>query len=146
VPDEEYYIELGKADIKKQGKDVTIVSYNKMMESGPGRRGRTGKKKGSARKSSICGPSVPLDWMTILERREKDQPACDRGRTVAICLYFLRDHLPDPERRFLTTWMPLSAGSLRQTPPLHYAPNLVALALPDVGAHGEAGEGSDVYE
>ena len=32
VPEEEYYIELGKADIKKAGKDVTIVSYNKMMK------------------------------------------------------------------------------------------------------------------
>src|SRR5258708_25266034 len=31
VPEEEYYIELGKADIKKQGTDVTIVSFNKMM-------------------------------------------------------------------------------------------------------------------
>ncbi|WP_275427511.1 transketolase C-terminal domain-containing protein, partial [Stenotrophomonas maltophilia] len=32
VPDEEYYIPLGKADVKKQGRDVTIVSYNKMMK------------------------------------------------------------------------------------------------------------------
>src|SRR3569833_2317164 len=31
VPDEEYYIPLGKADVKKQGRDVTIVSFNKMM-------------------------------------------------------------------------------------------------------------------
>src|SRR5881398_300357 len=32
LPDEEYYIELGKADVKKQGSDVTIVSFNKMMK------------------------------------------------------------------------------------------------------------------
>src|SRR5260370_15579212 len=32
VPEEEYYIELGKADVKKQGRDVTIVSFNKMMK------------------------------------------------------------------------------------------------------------------
>ena len=32
VPEEEYYIELGKADIKKAGRDVTIVSFNKMMK------------------------------------------------------------------------------------------------------------------
>ena len=32
VPEEEYYIPLGKADVKKQGRDVTIVSYNKMMK------------------------------------------------------------------------------------------------------------------
>jgi pyruvate dehydrogenase E1 component beta subunit len=27
-----YYIPLGKADIKKHGTDVTIVSFNKMMK------------------------------------------------------------------------------------------------------------------
>ena len=32
VPEEEYYIPIGKADVKKQGKDVTIVSFNKMMK------------------------------------------------------------------------------------------------------------------
>ena len=32
IPEEEYYIELGKADIKKAGRDVTIVSFNKMMK------------------------------------------------------------------------------------------------------------------
>ncbi|TAE62095.1 MAG: alpha-ketoacid dehydrogenase subunit beta, partial [Bacteroidetes bacterium] len=32
VPEEEYYIPLGKADIKKAGRDVTIVSFNKMMK------------------------------------------------------------------------------------------------------------------
>src|SRR5450755_4958914 len=32
VPEEEYYIELGKAVVSKAGTDVTIVSYNKMMK------------------------------------------------------------------------------------------------------------------
>src|ERR1700750_832517 len=32
VPEEEYYIEIGKADVKKQGNNVTIVSFNKMMK------------------------------------------------------------------------------------------------------------------
>ena len=31
IPDEEYLIPLGKADIKRQGKDVTIVSFGKMI-------------------------------------------------------------------------------------------------------------------
>jgi pyruvate dehydrogenase E1 component beta subunit len=31
VPEEEYLIPLGKADIKRQGKDVTIVSFGKMI-------------------------------------------------------------------------------------------------------------------
>lgn len=32
VPEGEYLVEIGKASIKRQGKDVTIVSFNKMME------------------------------------------------------------------------------------------------------------------
>ncbi|MCE7067701.1 pyruvate dehydrogenase complex E1 component subunit beta [Dyadobacter sp. CY326] len=31
VPEEEYLIPLGKADVKRQGKDVTIVSFGKMI-------------------------------------------------------------------------------------------------------------------
>jgi pyruvate dehydrogenase E1 component beta subunit len=31
VPEEEYIIPLGKADIKRQGKDVTVVSFGKMI-------------------------------------------------------------------------------------------------------------------
>ncbi|MBK8955589.1 MAG: pyruvate dehydrogenase complex E1 component subunit beta [Saprospiraceae bacterium] len=32
VPEEEYLVEIGKAAVKREGKDVTLVSYNKMME------------------------------------------------------------------------------------------------------------------
>ncbi len=32
VPEGEYYIEIGKADIKRAGTDVTIVSFNKLMK------------------------------------------------------------------------------------------------------------------
>lgn len=31
VPDEEYLIPIGKADIKRQGKDVTVVTWSKML-------------------------------------------------------------------------------------------------------------------
>jgi pyruvate dehydrogenase E1 component beta subunit len=32
VPEEEYLIPIGKADVKREGTDVTIVTYNKMMK------------------------------------------------------------------------------------------------------------------
>src|SRR5438045_6583182 len=32
VPEEEYLIPIGKADVKRKGTDVTIVSFNKMMK------------------------------------------------------------------------------------------------------------------
>lgn len=32
IPEEEYYIPIGKADIKKAGTDCTIITYNKMVK------------------------------------------------------------------------------------------------------------------
>ncbi|HEY8387103.1 MAG TPA: pyruvate dehydrogenase complex E1 component subunit beta, partial [Parasegetibacter sp.] len=32
IPDEEYVLPIGKADVKRPGKDVTIVSFSKMMK------------------------------------------------------------------------------------------------------------------
>lgn len=32
IPEEDYVIELGKADIKREGKDVTIVTYGRMVQ------------------------------------------------------------------------------------------------------------------
>ncbi len=32
IPDEEYYIPIGKADIKREGTDCTIISFNKMVK------------------------------------------------------------------------------------------------------------------
>ena len=32
IPDEEYFIPIGKADIKREGTDVTIISFNKMVK------------------------------------------------------------------------------------------------------------------
>ena len=33
VPEEEYLIPLGKADVKREGKDVTIITYSKMVHT-----------------------------------------------------------------------------------------------------------------
>jgi pyruvate dehydrogenase E1 component beta subunit len=32
IPDEEYFIPIGKADVKREGTDCTIVSFNKMVK------------------------------------------------------------------------------------------------------------------
>src|SRR5687767_776713 len=70
VPDEEYYIPLGKADIKKQGNDVTIVSFNKMMKVALGAAGEL-EKEGISAEVIDLRTIRPLDWMTILESVKK---------------------------------------------------------------------------
>jgi len=130
VPEEEYYIELGKADVTRQGADVTIVGYNKMMKVANGAAAELEKENISAEVIDLR-TIRPLDWMTILESVKKTNrlviideqwPMCSVSSEIA---YRIQkegfDYLDAPIRR-------ITAADA----PLHYAPNLVAAALPDV--------------
>ena len=130
VPDEEYYIPLGKADVKKQGRDVTIVSYNKMMKVALAAAGEL-EKEGISAEVIDLRTIRPLDWMTILESVKKTNrlviveeqwPFASISSEIS---YRIQkegfDYLDAPIRRIT------SADA-----PMHYAPNLTALAMPDV--------------
>lgn len=130
VPEEEYYIPLGKADVKKAGRDVTIVSYNKMMKVALGVAAELEKENISAEVIDLR-TIRPLDWMTVLESVKKTNrlviveeqwPMCSVSSELA---YRIQkegfDYLDAPVRRIT------SADA-----PMHYAPNLAALAIPDV--------------
>ncbi len=130
VPEEEYYIPLGKADIKKQGRDLTIVSYNKMMKVALGAAAEL-EKEGVSAEVIDLRTIRPLDWQTILESVKKTNrlliveeqwPMCSVSSEIA---YRIQkegfDYLDAPIRRIT------SADA-----PMHYAPNLANLALPDV--------------
>jgi pyruvate dehydrogenase E1 component beta subunit len=130
VPEEEYYIELGKADVKKQGRDVTIVSYNKMMKVALGAAAELEKENINAEVIDLR-TIRPLDWKTVLESIKKTNrlviveeqwPFASVSSELA---YQIQkegfDYLDAPIRR-------ITAADA----PLHYAPNLVAAALPDV--------------
>jgi pyruvate dehydrogenase E1 component beta subunit len=121
VPEEEYYIELGKADIKKQGKDVTIVSYNKMMKIALGAAAEL-EKEGISAEVIDLRTIRPLDWMTIVDSVEEQWPFASISSEIGYRVQKEAfDWLDAPIRRIT------SADA-----PLHYAPNLVAAALPDV--------------
>ena len=130
VPEEEYYIPLGKADVKRQGRDVTIVSYNKMMKVALGVATELEKENISAEVIDLR-TIRPMDWMTVLESVKKTNrlviveeqwPMCSVSSELA---YRIQkegfDYLDAPVRRIT------SADA-----PMHYAPNLAALAIPDV--------------
>lgn len=130
VPEEEYYIPLGKADVKKEGADVTIVSFNKMMKVALGAAAELEKEAVSAEVIDLRSIR-PLDWMTVLESVKKTNrlviveeqwPFASVSSELA---YRIQkegfDYLDAPIRR-------ITAADA----PLHYAPNLVAAALPDV--------------
>ncbi len=130
VPEEEYYIELGKADIKKPGRDVTLVSFNKMMKVALAAANELEKEDISAEVIDLRSIR-PLDWMTILESVKKTnrlviiEEQWPFGSVSSEISYRIQkegfDYLDAPIRR-------ITAADA----PLHYAPNLVAAALPDV--------------
>jgi pyruvate dehydrogenase E1 component beta subunit len=130
VPEEEYYIELGKADVKKQGSDVTIVSFNKMMKVALGAAAELEKEDVNAEVIDLR-TIRPLDWMTVLESVKKtnrlvivaeEWPMCGVASELAYRIQTEGfDYLDAPVRRIT------SADA-----PMHYAPNLVAAYLPDI--------------
>jgi pyruvate dehydrogenase E1 component beta subunit len=130
VPEEEYYIELGKADIRRPGRDVTIVSFNKMMKVALAAAAELEKENISAEVIDLR-TIRPLDWMTILESVKKTnrlvivEEQWPFGSVSSEIAYRVQkegfDFLDAPIRR-------ITAADA----PLHYAPNLVAAALPDV--------------
>lgn len=130
VPEEEYYIPLGKADIKKTGRDITIVSFNKTMKVAL-------KAAEELEKENISAEVIdlrtirPLDWQTILESVKKSNrliiveeqwPFASVSSEIS---YRIQkegfDYLDAPIRRVT------SADA-----PMHYAPNLVEAYLPRV--------------
>lgn len=130
VPEEEYYIELGKASVKKQGTDVTIVSYNKMVKVALAAAAALEKENISAEVIDLR-TIRPLDWQTILESVKKTNrlviveeqwPFASISSEIAYTIQKEGfDYLDAPIRRIT------SADA-----PLHYAANLVAAAMPSV--------------
>jgi pyruvate dehydrogenase E1 component beta subunit len=130
VPEEEYYIPIGKGRYKKQGRDVTIVSYNKMMKVALGAAAEL-EKEGDQRRSDrpAFHPSAGLADDTGKCKKtnrlvivEEQWPFASVSSEIS---YRIQkegfDYLDAPIRRIT------SADA-----PMHYAPNLAALAIPDV--------------
>jgi len=70
VPEEEYLIPIGKADIKRAGTDVTIVSYNKMMKVALAAAEELAKEGISAEVIDLR-TIRPLDYPTLVESVKK---------------------------------------------------------------------------
>ena len=130
IPEEEYLIPIGKAKVAREGKDVTIVSFNKMMKVALAAADELQKENISAEVIDLR-TIRPLDWHTILESVKKTNrlviveeqwPFASVSSEIA---YRIQkegfDYLDAPVRRITS----LDA-------PMHYAPNLVAAYLPDV--------------
>jgi pyruvate dehydrogenase E1 component beta subunit len=130
VPEEEYYIPIGKADIKRAGTDVTMVSFNKMMKVALGAAEELAKEGISAEVIDLR-TIRPLDWPCIVESVKKTNrliiveeqwPFASISSEITYKVQREAfDYLDAPIRRIC------SADAS-----MHYAPNLVAAYLPSI--------------
>ena len=130
IPEEEYLIPIGKAKVVREGKDVTIVSFNKMMKVALGAADELAKENIDAEVIDLR-TIRPLDWHTILDSVKKTNrlviveeqwPFASISSEIS---YRIQkegfDYLDAPIRRITSV-----------DAPMHYAPNLVAAYLPDI--------------
>lgn len=130
VPEEEYLIPIGKANIVKQGSDVTLISYNKMMKVAIGAAEELAKEGIEAEVIDLR-TIRPLDHETILNSVKKTnrlvlvEEQWPFGSVSSEISYRVQkdafDYLDAPVHRIC------SADAN-----MHYAPNLVAAYLPDI--------------
>jgi pyruvate dehydrogenase E1 component beta subunit len=130
VPEEEYILPIGKAFIKREGKDVTIVSFNKMMKVALNAAEELAKEGIEAEVIDLA-TIRPMDWFTILQSVKKTnrlviiEEQWPFASVSSEITYRIQkegfDYLDAPIRRVT------SADA-----PMHYAPNLVAAYLPNV--------------
>ncbi len=136
VPEEEYLIEIGKADIKREGTDVTLVSYNKMMKVAL-KAAEELEKEGISAEVIDLRTIRPLDVDTIVNSVKKtnrliiiDESWPFTSIASEISFQVQRhafDYLDAPVRRVC------GADSS-----MHYAGNLVEAYLPSVAKVIEA--------
>jgi pyruvate dehydrogenase E1 component beta subunit len=128
VPEDEYLIELGKADIKREGSDVTIVSFGKIIK-------RAYEAADALAEDGISAEVIdlrtvrPIDYDTVIESVKKTNrlvcveeawPLGSISTEIAFVVQRMAfDFLDAPIRRITCTDTPIA-----------YAPNLVEAFLP----------------
>ena len=136
VPDGEYLIPIGKAAVTREGKDVTLVTYNKMMKLAI-KAAEELEKDGISAEVIDLRTIRPLDIETILHSIKKtnrlviiDESWPFSSIASEISFQVQRygfDYLDAPVRRVCGT-----------DTSMHYAPNLVEAYLPTVAKVIEA--------
>src|SRR4051812_12510359 len=130
VPEEEYLIPIGKARIAREGTDVTIVSFNKMMKIALGAAEELQKENISAEVIDLR-TIRPMDWPMIVESIKKTnrlvvvEESWPFGSISSEIAYQVQkhafDYLDAPVKR--VTGKDVNLG---------YAPTLVEAYLPNV--------------
>jgi pyruvate dehydrogenase E1 component beta subunit len=137
IPEEEYLIPLGKADVKRQGKDVTIVSFGKMIPRVVMPAVLQLEKEGIDVEVVDLRTVRPIDYATVIESVKKTnrcvvvEEAWPLASISTEITYHIQRHAFDY----------MDAPVIRVTNrdvPLPYAPTLIEEILPNVKRVTEA--------
>lgn len=130
VPEEEYYLEIGKAHVTKQGTDVTIVSFGKMMSRVIAPALEELAKEGINAEVIDLRTVRPIDYETIINSVKKTNrlvvveeawPLASISSEIAFNIQRNAfDYLDAPVIRITCADVPLP-----------YAPTLIAASLPN---------------
>ncbi|MFD1629596.1 pyruvate dehydrogenase complex E1 component subunit beta [Pseudopedobacter beijingensis] len=130
VPEEEYYIEIGKAKVVQEGSDVTIVSFGKMMSRAVQPAVEELTKEGISVEVIDLRTVRPIDFKTVVESVKKTNRlvVVEEAWPLASISSEIAFHVQKNAFDYL------DAPVLRITcadVPLPYAPTLIAASLPN---------------
>lgn len=130
VPESEYLLPLGVADVKREGKDVTIVSFGKILKVALAAAAEL-EKEGISAEVIDLRTVRPIDYAAIIHSVKKTnrliivEEAWPLASISAEVTYMVQkhafDYLDAPVRRIVSADVPLP-----------YAPTLIQAALPNV--------------
>ena len=136
VPEKEYLIPIGKADIKKEGNDVTVVSFGKMMKIAL-QAAREVEKDGISAEVIDLMSIRPIDYAAVVNSVKKTnrlvivEEAWPLSNISSEITYHVQkyafDYLDAPIHRITNLDLPLP-----------YAPTLIDVILPSVKRTVEA--------
>ena len=87
VPDGPYELDLGKADVKREGRDVTVVSYGLMLHHCLDAATRLSEEEGIEVEVVDLRSAAPIDWDTIFDSVIKTSKAIvvsEANRTLCV--------------------------------------------------------------
>ena len=130
VPEEEYLIPIGVANVVTQGKDVTLVSFGKMMKIVVAAAEEL-QKEGISAEVIDLRTVRPIDFKTILESVKKTNRlvVVEEAWPLASISSELAFHVQHNAFDYLDA--PVKRVTCRDVP-LPYAPTLIEASLPNV--------------
>ena len=130
VPEEEYLLPIGKAVVKREGEDITLISFGKMMKTAFAAAEELSQKGFSAEVIDLRSVR-PIDYETIVKSVKKTnrlvviEEAWPLASISAEITYHIQKHAFD----YLDA--PVQRVTNRDVP-LPYAPTLIEAILPNV--------------